>query len=318
MKRAISTVVGTLFVLSGSFLLVSGVTLLAVFGLDGRSQADAVRAVTPSSALVMDPQRADAGLPSGLELTSFSIKVTALDRGPTFVGVGPADDVLAYLSGTPYDIVRGVDGRSHQIDQRGVDGVGTPAIPGSQSFWTQQTAGSGVQELVVTLGRPDQLIVVMRPDGSGPVNVRIVAAVEAAWIGPAGLASTAAGTALLLIGLWLLLARGRAQQSEHIDPPQGQGDSAVVAPAPEPSEWGRPVASSDAPTAAGASSTAAEASARAPSSDSDGGSGRTLDLTEGAVIPLPRHEATVRSPAHASRVSVGGSAPEGPPREPIR
>lgn len=317
MKRAAAVTVGTIFVLIGTFLLVTGVALLAVFGLDGRSQADAVRAVAPSSALVMDPQRADAGLPSAADLTTFTLSATAVDRSETFVGIGPADDVLVYLSGSPYDIARGVDGRSGELDQVNVAGSGQPLPPGTQSFWTQQSTGTGPQQLVVALGGPDQLVVVMRPDGSGPIDVRLTASVEAAWIGPAGLAAAAAGTALLVIGLWLLLARRRDDQRlASTSAPQGAAGTQPAAPSTS-TPWGPPIAVNESPLTTSAT-TPESPTAAAPPAEQDTPASRVLvDLTRVPSIPPPRNAGSNAVPvATAPGVRVGTAGPDAPPREP--
>jgi hypothetical protein len=302
MKRAVATFVGTILVLVGAFALVVGIVLLTVFGLDGRSQAEAARAVASSSAVVMDPQRADAGLPGSLELTTFTLSASAVDRGATFVGIGPADDVLAYLSGSPYDVARGVDGRSSNLDQVTVDGSGRPLPPGSQSFWAQQTSGIGTQQLVVPLGAGEQLVVVMNPDGSTPVDVRLVASVEAAWIGPAGVAASAGGSALLLIGLWLLL--GRRSDGEGSST---AGGAATEHPTihPAPSEWGPPIAVNDVPAVAPAPPPAVD-----PRDGNRSGTVAVLDLTTAASVRAQRSGSAVAA------MGVGAAGPQGPPREP--
>jgi hypothetical protein len=311
MKRAATTAVGTLLVLIGSFVLVVGVVLVTVFGLDGRSQSEAMRAVATSSAVVMDPQRADAGLPGSLELSTFTLTATSVDRGETFIGIGPADDVLAYLSGSPYDVARGVDGRSSSLDQVSVEGSGRPLPPGTQSFWTQQTAGAGPQQLVVALGSGEQLLVVMNPDGSGPVDVRIVASVEAAWIGPAGIAATAAGAAIVLIGLWLLLARRSDDEPAATSVP---GNANTPTERPEPSEWGPPIAANDVPVPP-PPATRVPDQPGAPTSDQvESAPVSVVDLTTTRTIPA---QATGTSGRPATvRVGTGSAGPDRPPREP--
>jgi hypothetical protein len=255
----------------------------------------------------MDPERADAGLPGSLELTTFTLSASAVDRGPTFVGIGPADDVLAYLSGSPYDVARGVDGRSVNLDQVTVDGSGRPLPPGSQSFWTQQTSGSGTQQLVVPLGAGEQLIVVMNPDGSTPVDVRLVASVEAGWIGPAGVAASAGGSAILLIGLWLLLGRRSDDEASSTG-----GASATEQPTtrPAPSEWGLPIAVNDAPASA------PPPPAVDPRDGNRSGTVAVLDLTTAASVPTQRSDSSAAAKRPPLAMGVAAAGPQGPPREP--
>lgn len=301
MRRAAAAFVGTLLVLVGSFALVVGVVLLAVFGMDGTSSAGPVRAVAASSALVVDTQRADAGLPAAVDLTTLRLSATAVDRGEVFVGVGPAQDVLAYLSGSPYDIARGVDGRSQNLDQVTVQGTGQPSPPAAQSFWSVQASGSGPQTLTLPLTRTGELIVVMNADAAAPVDVRLDVGVDAAWIGPAAIAAVAGGAALLLLGLWFLLAP-RRRERDHADAPPSAGPD-VVAQEPPSSEWGQPIAVNEAPLEGAVDPTASAT--------------RVVDLTADVEVPRPRAATAVPVRVLATTPAGRGSqGPEGPPREP--
>lgn len=299
MRRVAAQLIGAVLVLGGTFALVVGIVLIAVFGLDGVTSTGPVRAVTSSSALVADPRGVDAGLPRTVDLTSLELQVSDVNRGEVFLGVGPAQDVLAYLSGSPYDVARGLDGRARDLEPVTVAGTGAPSPPGAQSFWTQQVTGTGNQSLTVVVAGRDELVVVMNADASNPIDVRLEASVEAAWIGLAGVAGIAGGGALLLLGLWLLVAR--RQDAGRLRSGDNAPHASVAESSSPPSAWGPPIAAND----------IASPSGPTPSPSASEGDREIL-------LPEPRAPLTIDVAAlvaaHTPRRAAG---PERPPQEPV-
>jgi hypothetical protein len=304
-RRALSLVIGAVLIALGTFAMVAGSVMVSVIGTDGLAQAPSVRAVTPTTAFVIDPARLDAGLPSAVSFGRGRIDAVSLDESATFVGAGPADDVLAYLAGAPYEVAQGVDGRSAALDALVVAGDGAPSPPVAQSLWTAQSSGPGAQGIEVPVSGGQQLVVVMRADGQGPVDVRLDAQVEVEGAGAIAVAAIAAGIALVLAGILLLSRRDRDRPSGEagtpdpaIDEPSGATNVAVRA-------W--PIEDGTTTDRGPTSPNAAPPSPPAP------GWGAPVAPSDTAVLPRPRTSIDVRRPASGT----GAAGPDAPPREAV-
>lgn len=176
--RVVTVVIGSLLALVSLGLLGGGGTLLwagQALRHDGYVTAGTAAYSTAGRALASE--RVDLGW--GLLLTGLvgdvRLRVTAASAGrPVFVGVGPADRVAAYLSGTAYATVTGTRGGLAVHD-----GSGTIAPPGTAGVWAAQAAGTGTQVVRWTAQDGGWMAVAMNPDGSAGVAVRADAGVSA-------------------------------------------------------------------------------------------------------------------------------------------
>jgi hypothetical protein len=295
MRRFGSVVLGMLLVMAGAFLAVAGAVLLIVIGPDGTVSAPATRVVAPGAAVIVDPARFDAGLPRAASFSEATVSVTGLGGDEVFVGAGRASDVLGAISGTPYDVLVGADGRSGVVDQRTVDGSGQLSRPTAQSFWTTQSAGSGEQSITVPLGSAEQVILAANADGSAPVDLRWAVALRAPWAPPVAIAGLSAGLALLIIGGWCI-GRGTRRTTSVSD----GGPATTAAPDADgqhaTNEWGTPIVSSD---------------EHVPSP-------RTPDSHPSTVTPPVATPDEVDLRLIGAPAMVGASGPDAPPREPKR
>src|SRR6185437_4390990 len=176
--RVVTVVIGSVLALVSLGLLAGGGTLLwagQALRHDGYVTTGTTAYSTTGRALASE--RVDLGW--GLLLTGLvwdvRIRVTAADPGrPVFVGLGPAERVAAYLSGTAYATVTGTGGGLAVHD-----GTGRIAPPGTAGVWAAQTAGPGTQVVRWTAQDGGWMAVAMNPDGSAGVAVRADAGVAA-------------------------------------------------------------------------------------------------------------------------------------------
>jgi hypothetical protein len=172
-------VIGSVLALLSLGLLGGGGTLLwagQALRHDGYVTTETTAYSTTGCALAS--QRIDLGW--GLLLTGLvgdvRLRVTAASAGrPVFIGVGPADRVAAYLSGTAYATVTDTGGGGLAVH----DGSGTIAPPGTAGVWAAQAAGTGTQVVRWTAQDGAWTAVAMNSDGSAGVAVRADAGVSA-------------------------------------------------------------------------------------------------------------------------------------------
>jgi len=218
MRRVILGVLGALLILGGAAAAFSGAVLVGAFGPDGRVDSPTVRLSTSSVALTSDVARIDADLPQGVNLAQIHLSATSLEGQEAFIGVGPAREVLAYLAGSPYDVVSGIDGRTDRAELRRVSGTGTPPPPTSESFWVAQAFGGGKQTLDWNIANGRYLFVIMNADGTAAVDVQARAGVSAPWVFTAGLAALIAGVVVVILGAVLLALGFRSPRRAVLAP----------------------------------------------------------------------------------------------------
>jgi hypothetical protein len=141
-------------------------------------------------------------------LGNARIAVTPTDGRPVFIGIGPADEVAAYLRGAEHSDVTDVEVDPFHATYSQHTGTATPGDPAAQDFWSESAHGAGSQELTWDLEDGDWSIVVMNEDGSRGVSAEInagasVPAISALAVGALGIG------AILLIGGGLVVLRTR-------------------------------------------------------------------------------------------------------------
>ncbi len=249
-RRVVALILGCLLLVPGAALLVAGSALALTCGL-GRDSAGYLNSPTAEVAsaspaviardvgVVLDAgtpdwvvRRLDADLRLRVERTA--------NTEALFVGVGPADDVAAYLEGTPRDEVVGADGTV--LTYRHLDGAAQPGNPAAESFWLASASGPGPLTLDWTAPRGDWVVVLMNADGAPGMSADVTAGAKVGALAP--LANVALWSAVTLLGaaagLILLALRHRRPRG-----PQGVG---VRAAAPTPTNTRAPETSY--PTAA--------------------------------------------------------------------
>ena len=210
-RHVVALILGCLLLLSGISLLLGGggLALEHAFGRDhaGYFSTTVTGLQTPTAAIIDEdlPLRLEAGAPEWL-LDTLDIKVRLQVAGPAgpaplFVGIGPAPDVEASLSGVAHDqLVRlGRDGSSVL---RRVPGNAAATAPTLQGFWLAQASRSASPELTWKATGGSVAVVLMNADGApGLAVAHVRAGVRAGFLLP---------LALILIGVGVLLTGGGA------------------------------------------------------------------------------------------------------------
>ena len=197
MPRGLKLGIGIPLVVLGFVVTLAGVAAAAVFGLDGTYRI-ASGIDTTGHAVVFDGLSLGRLPRGGAWSAQLGIEVDPDEGTPVFVGVGPRDEVEAYLGDAIVDRIvqlRPVGGlQTERVEPDGA--THDPAPPATETFWAATDEGTPAR-LMWTATAGKWSVVVMRADGrpglhaDGELGVRIDA------IGPTGVA-------LLVVGVLLL------------------------------------------------------------------------------------------------------------------
>jgi hypothetical protein len=223
--RLLAVLVGLVLALVGLLtMLSSGLALVLVGGDDTISTGDTdFRSPTAAIAADVGGLGGDATDRAWGDGSSVELRLRAAADGgrDLFVGVGPTDDVAAYLDPAPWDQLgtltsgrfsRSVDDVDYTREGRRGDPRGL-APPTGQAFWSDSATGPDVA-LDWRFASGDYTVVLMNADGSVDVASTGRAEVEIPRLGRALLIATVIGLVLLVVGLFLLFKVGR----RHRDP----------------------------------------------------------------------------------------------------
>src|SRR5919106_2149914 len=137
-----------------------------------------------------------------------TIRVTgesSASRTPLFIGIGPADDVAAYLDGVGHDEVSDIEVSPFSAEHSAQPGGAPAEAPTDQTFWTESVSGAGTQSLTSDMPAGEWSVVVMNADGSAGVDANISVGATLpiiGWIAPSALVI---GGVLFLAGIILVL-----------------------------------------------------------------------------------------------------------------
>lgn len=154
------------------------------------------------------------------DLAEIRLEATAATDSPVFVGIGPADEVGAYLSGVAVDEVVQLGGASDDVGYRTSAGTAPAGPPTDQTFWIASAAGPGEQMFTWELDQGEWTLVVMNADASQGVTVDTQFGVNIGIL-------LAVGIGLLVAGLLL----GALSAAGLVWATRGDRDEAAVAPA---------------------------------------------------------------------------------------
>lgn len=131
--------------------------------------------------------------------------VESTTGGEVFLGIAPADDVEAYLTGVEHVTYDGADLDPFEPRYRLVEGEATPADPGDLDIWVADVAGPGRQTLTWDVAAGAYEIVLMNADASRGVAVEASAGLATGWLGPIGAGLVGVGLLVAALSLSLLL-----------------------------------------------------------------------------------------------------------------
>lgn len=111
-------------------------------------------------------------IPEGI-VGDTRITADATGETPVFLGIGPTDEVRAYLAGVARVTVVGMD--EDGPDYRFSDGTAPETPPGELDFWVEQAESPGTQTISWPLESGDWTVVLMNADGSAGVSADLAA-----------------------------------------------------------------------------------------------------------------------------------------------
>jgi hypothetical protein len=207
--KIVAAVFGALSAIVAFGLIVAGVVLAWVFGTqrdaDGFLTSPDFALETSGYAIVSDDidlaARPGDWWPSGLA----DVRIGAEGDTTLFVGIGPSNDVAAYLADAPYDELTQLGPASSDVAYRAVSGASSPsAPPADQGFWVASGTGSDTQ-LTWEVDRGEWTVVLMNADGSAGIDATITAAARIGILLAIAIGLLIGGVVLGLIAAGLLV-----------------------------------------------------------------------------------------------------------------
>jgi hypothetical protein len=213
-KRIALIVAGGYLALQGAGLLVAGgvvVWLDQWQDSDGYFTAGPGRFTTDTYAIAAPSLDVSADGPDSFydqdALGEVRIQFAPLDAGASlFVGIGPAEDVAAYLDRVNYDEIEDLEFGPFGVEYTEQPGGAPAADPVAQPFWVASDSGTGPRTLTWEVVPGDWAVVVMNADGSAGVQADVSAGASLPIFGVAAVVSLIAGSVLLLGGAAMVVA----------------------------------------------------------------------------------------------------------------
>jgi Domain of unknown function (DUF4389) len=214
--RIVLLVLGTLATLLALVLLATGGVLVWAYtqrDADGYFHTGAHNFSTPSYALESDDLDIGSEGPDWLfeegRLARIRIEGTGTRDVPIFIGIGPKDDVDAYLRGVAHGVVRDVDVDPFRYAVRTQPGRAPRTAPAEQSFWAASYSGSDAT-LTWNVAKGSWVAVVMNEDGSRAVSADLTFGARVGWLIWVTIGILALGLLVLFAGATMIFfgARG--------------------------------------------------------------------------------------------------------------
>lgn len=247
--RILLIVFGVIIALAGLGLAGGGGTLLWADATqrddDGFFTTRSIALTSPGFAVVSD--RVDLGTDAGPwgvdlgDLAEVRLRVTANDPArELFVGIGPEEDVQAYLAGVPYTQVRDVDVDPLRVASTERPGTRAPQAPADQGFWVAQATGAGTQTVRWPLETGRWMVVLMNADAAAGVSADTDLGVKVGILRGLGIGLLVGG--LLLLGGGVTMVAFGVRGGGAAGPPAGAiaDDTAPAAAVPADTHAARP------------------------------------------------------------------------------
>lgn len=243
--KIVAIVIGALLILVGLGLLVPGAFLLWAHETQrdetGFYETSPRAVVTDTYALVSPDFTVSMG-----DVTDWvpkdwagTVRLRAISsEKEIFVGVGPSDQVRAYLAGVAYDEVQSFSAWDARLEFRPVPGSASPAPPGEQGFWQIALSGSAPPPVDWEVRSGDWTVVIMNADASPGIRADLSLGAKFDFLFPIAVGLAVAGVVFLLVGIVLVILGARPSRPEPgapgpagpapygTHPPDGYGDTA--------------------------------------------------------------------------------------------
>lgn len=203
-RRTVAVVLGSITCLVGLALSLGGGGLLVVDRVARddtgyiNSGNERYRSTTP--VLVTDlnlPVEGPSWFYATEQLGRVALTVGPVADRPVFVGIGPRDEVLSWLSGTSFDEVTDL-GPDPTYSR--ATGAGTAPDPSVETFWVARTSGADEQRITWRSRQGEWAVVVMNTSGGGRVEVTATAGATFPHLGDIGAILLGAGLLVLAAG----------------------------------------------------------------------------------------------------------------------
>ena len=211
--RVLAVAGGSLIALLGIALLLGGLAMVAAHAFarddDGYYTSDTELLETDSYAIATDEIDLGTDVDAAPEdlLGTVRVQSESTNGRPAFVGIGPSDDVDAFLSGVAYaELTDFADGKPTYEDNPGDAPAGPP---GSEGFWVAQSEGTGPQVLEWDVESGNWSILVMDTSAEQGVVVDAEIGVKVGWLIWVGLGLIVLGLVLAAGGVALIVVFGR-------------------------------------------------------------------------------------------------------------
>ena len=225
--KVIAAVFGSIFALVALGVLIGGGVLLWAHGsfrdADGFFSSPAQRLESEGYALVgKDIDLAShpgEWWPAALDATA-RLSAQASASQDIFIGIGPQDEVLAYLDGVAYSEVRDLGDRWDNTRVRIFEqSGGAPAqSPAELDFWVSSVEGPGEQTLTWELQQGRWSVVIMHADGSLLSSVSAIAGARLPILYSIGIGLVLAGIVLGALASLLLVPATRTARPAKSQP----------------------------------------------------------------------------------------------------
>jgi hypothetical protein len=247
-RRAVFGLAGAGLVLVGLAVLALSVPALAVVGFDDTLATGTRHLASPTAAIASaEASLGDEDLPdrkrSAEERWRLRIEAALPDRGSTgelFLGIGPAEEVDAWLDEVGWDKVTvfSANGTDVRYDHMGVEGsMSDLPAPAGEDFWTVSDVGSSVA-LDWDYREGHHTIVLMNADGFPGVNADGSVRLEIPRLSLFLAVLPVAGLGAFLLGSLILLVLWRRSRSrrDRGEAPTADDQAGSVQPsaAPDP------------------------------------------------------------------------------------
>ncbi len=216
--RIALVIIGSVLALAGAGLLAGGCGLLWADQTqrddDGYLSTPTERLEASSYAIVSEPidlLEADTSGADWLlsEDVLGDVRLRASSDSEVFIGIGPTNDVEAYLQGVEHHRLTDVDFDPFRPRYEATAGGPPSTPPREQGFWVASAAGAGEQTLIWNPESGNWSAVVMNADGSRGVAADVSVGAEADFLIWLAIGLLVAGGILLLGGAGLIYLGAR-------------------------------------------------------------------------------------------------------------
>jgi len=214
--RIAAIVVGALLILVGLGLLVPGAFLLwahetqrdetGFYETSPRTLGTDTYALTSPDFTVSLSDLAD-WIPEGW-VGTVRLQAASSEK-EIFIGVGPSDQVGAYLAGVAHDEVESFSAWGARLELRPVPGNASPSPPDEQGFWQIAVSGSSPPPVDWDITSGDWTVVIMNADASPGIRADVSLGARLDLLFPIAVGLSVAGVVLLLIGIVLVILGAR-------------------------------------------------------------------------------------------------------------